>query len=415
MKTELDEKIVSLHKGVNFPNMPRDEYEARIRRARELMQKHKVDALLLFAPEDLYYYTGFKKENFPIEKKWRRGAIIPLEGDPAMLMGNEVYFNAFTTSWVKDIRGWGGKAEYGRPQNFLAEFCNIIKEKRLHQKTLALELWSNMVAIEVDFSWKEFEELQSLLPDARFVDGEKLIWEQRIIKTPFEIGIIRELMETTTRAFQACMGAIQEGASERKIADGFYDFIFSDKVLWNHPTIGRFSVKGPGRYHTELMGPKATILSNGDMIAVDGGPCHKGYWSRVQRSACIGPPPARQNELNQIALEVLKRGLEEIRPGNSIAAIQTKVLEVLKKKKEQYNLTGEEFAIHGLGLHPQEPPCLENGIVKDDMIIQEGMHLSINVNIADFPDFKIVGGNIGESVLVTGMGIENMTEGIPKQ
>jgi hypothetical protein len=43
------------------------------------------------------------------------------------------------------------------------------------------------------------------------------------------------------------------------------------------------------------------------------------------------------------------------------------------------------------------------------------MHLSINVNIADFPDFKIVGGNIGESVLVTGMGIENMTEGIPKQ
>jgi len=411
MKTELDEKIFSLHKGVNFPNIPRDEYDGRIRKARELMAKHKIDALLLFAPEDLYYYTGFKKENFPLEKKWRRGAIIPLEGDPVMLMGNEVYFNAFTTSWVQDIRGWGGKAEYGRPQNFLDEFCNILKEKKLNQKTLALELWETMTAIEVDFSWKEFEELQSLLPEARFLDGGKLIWEQRLIKTPFEIGIIKELLGVTTRAFTACLGAIQEGAPERKIADVFYDFIFADKVLWNHPTIGRLSVKGPGRYHTELMGPKGMVLKKGDMIALDGGPCHKGYWSRVQRSVCIGPPSARQKDLYEIGLDVLRKGIEEIKPGSSISAFQKGVMETIKKR---YNLPGEEFSVHGLGLHPQEPPALENGIVKDDVIIQEGMYLSINVNVSDSPDFKNVGGNIGESVLVTGAGVDNLTVGIPK-
>jgi Xaa-Pro aminopeptidase len=78
-------------------------------------------------------------------------------------------------------------------------------------------------------------------------------------------------------------------------------------------------------------------------------------------------------------------------------------------------LTGEEISIHGLGLHPLEPPCFDKGNRKGDMLIQEGMYLSINVNIPDFPKYMVVGGNIGENVLVTAKGIENLTKGIPKQ
>jgi len=68
-----DSKVLSGHGEVRFPRFPYEEYEGRVSKARELMGKHGIDALLLFAPEDIFYYTGFKKENLAVEKRWRRG------------------------------------------------------------------------------------------------------------------------------------------------------------------------------------------------------------------------------------------------------------------------------------------------------------------------------------------------------
>ncbi|MFX0200092.1 MAG: aminopeptidase P family N-terminal domain-containing protein, partial [Candidatus Hodarchaeota archaeon] len=136
---QVDASILSFHREVRFPRFPQNEYKQRLSKARDLMGKYGIDALLLFAPENLYYYTGFKKENLPLEKRWRRGVIIPKNGDPVMLMGNEVFFNATLTSWVEDIRGWGGPPELGRPQNFVEAFVELIKELDLQNKVLGME------------------------------------------------------------------------------------------------------------------------------------------------------------------------------------------------------------------------------------------------------------------------------------
>jgi Xaa-Pro dipeptidase len=412
---DMDKKIRSIHGEVRFPHLPREEYEGRFRKAKELMSKYGIDALLLFAPENLYYYTGFKKENFAVEKRWRRGAIIPKDADPVMLMGNEVFFNAVTSTWVNDIRGWGGKQEFGRPQDFMEAFTGIIKELALYDKTLGMELWDKVPAIEVDLTWKEFDEIKNRLPEAKIIDAGELIWEQRMVKTPWEIEIIRELASITTKGFIAGLEAIKEGISERKIIDVIYDTIISEGVLWNQPVLGRIPVRGPGHYHAGIMGPQDTILKKGDMLMFDGGPNHKGYWSDIQRNACIGEPPPLQRKLYDASLAGLDASLEVIKPGVRVGEIHQAAQEKLKSIDPKLDIIRNVFAGHGLGLHTHEPPYLDPAGPQADMVLKEGMYLAVEISAFDSPEFRVIGGFPEDNILVTKDGYENLTEEIPRE
>lgn len=79
---KIDMKILSLHGGVRFPHFPREEYEGRLRKVKGLMGKYGMDGLLLFAPEDLYYYMGFKKENMPRIRSGGAVVSYPKMGSP---------------------------------------------------------------------------------------------------------------------------------------------------------------------------------------------------------------------------------------------------------------------------------------------------------------------------------------------
>jgi len=408
-----DGTVLSRHREVRFPNFPYEEYDGRVSKARELMGKYGIDALLLFGPEDIFYYTGFKKENMAVEKRWRRGVVFPKKGEMVMLMGNEVFFNATITSWVKDIRGWGGPPELGRPQNFVEAYVGLIKEMGLQNKVLGLEFWDETPAIQVDMSWSEFDAIRRALPEAKFVDAGSMIWEQRMIKTPFEIGVIKELAKITVKGFNAGLEAICEGTTEIKIVTKIFQVMLSEG-LWNLPTFGRIPMKGPGHYHSGILGPQDTVLKKGDMLMFDGGPCHKGYYSDIQRNACIGEPPALQRKLYDAALEGLDAALSVIKPGVRAGEVHRAAAERLSKIDPKLGVIRNVFAGHGLGLHTHEQPYLDPAGNQADIILQEGMYLAVEISAFDLPEFKVVGGFPEDNILVTKNGHENLTKDIPR-
>lgn len=408
-----DEIVLSCQKKeVRFPRFPYDEFKKRLARVRELMGKYGIDAVLLFAPENLYYYTGFKKENLAVGKRWRRSAIIPKDGEPVMLMGNEVFFNATITSWVEDIRGWGGPPELGRPQNFIEAYIQVIRELDLHQKVLGMEIWEDSPAIEVDLTYLEFEQLRKRLPDAKIVDAADLIWEQRMVKTPFEIQIIREVASITTKSFISGLNAVQEGISEKDVVRQMYRVMIAEGRN-NNPIFIAIPVKGPGHYHAEMMGPHDTVLKKGDMLQFAGGPCHKGYWTDVQRNVCIGEPPILQRKLYDAALEAQQAAMGIIKPGVTAGDVYKVATEKLMSIDPKIDINRCGYIGHGLGLHPHEPPFLVPSGKQADIVLKEGMYLSIKVSAFDTPKFRVVGGYPGDDILVAKDGYENLTKGIP--
>lgn len=94
---------------ISSPEVPYEEYELRINKARELMGKHKIDAMLLFSPLHMRYYLGFRKASYGSSEQWRRLAIIPRDKDSVFIPANIVHRLAMKTTWVKDIRAWADR------------------------------------------------------------------------------------------------------------------------------------------------------------------------------------------------------------------------------------------------------------------------------------------------------------------
>jgi Xaa-Pro dipeptidase len=409
-----DKVVLSHQHQVMFQRFPYEEYETRVSKAKDLMGKYGVDALLLFAPENIFYYTGFKKENFAVEKRWRRGAILPKNGEMAMLMGNEVFFNAKVTSWVRDIRPWGGPVELGRPQNFVEAFIQLIRDLDLHHKVLGMEIWNQCSAIQVELTYYEFCQLREALVEAKIVDAGNLIWEQRMVKTPFEIKIIEELASITGRGFNVGLKAVREGTTERDIIREMFK-VMIDEGLNNEPMHNRIFLKGPGHFHAEIMGPHDTILKKGDMLQFGGGPCHKGYWSDVGRIACIGEPLALERKLHDASVKAEQTAISLIKPGVRVGDIHQAAAEELMRIDPRIDVNRCKLAGHGLGLHEHEPPYLVPGGKQEDIVLREGMYLAVEVGVFDAPEFRAVGGFSKDNLIVMRDGYQLLTKDIPNQ
>jgi Xaa-Pro aminopeptidase len=276
-------------------------------------------------------------------------------------------------------------------------------------------LWENDPAIEVDLTWLEFDDLKRRLPEAQIADAGELIWQQRMVKTQYEREVIRELAPIVVKGFRAGLEAIREGTTEREIINVIYQTVIAEGILWNQPFWGRIPIRGPGHYHAGIMGPQKTVLKKGDMLMFDGGPCHKGYWSDIQRNACIGEPPALQRKLYDASLEGLDAALAAIKPGVRAGDVYWAASDCLKKIDPKFSVIRNLFAGHGIGLHTHEPPYLDPQGRQHDIVLKEGMYLAVEISALDLPDFKVIGGFPEDCVLVTKNGHENLTKDIPRQ
>ena len=80
---QMEQEGVSWEESVDpedfSPYIPESEFQERTRRARELMQKHGMDAMVLFAYGNKQYYGGFLEANYRFTDRWRHCFIVSQE------------------------------------------------------------------------------------------------------------------------------------------------------------------------------------------------------------------------------------------------------------------------------------------------------------------------------------------------
>jgi len=82
----MTEKEVLMKAGVKWPTFPHDEYLLRIAGAKKCLQKHNLDAMLLFSPTNWYYYGGFTDAAQMHNDVWRSCLIISQQHDPVAVI-----------------------------------------------------------------------------------------------------------------------------------------------------------------------------------------------------------------------------------------------------------------------------------------------------------------------------------------
>jgi len=121
---------------------------------------------------------------------------------------------------------------------------------------------------------------------------------------------------------------------------------------------------------------KERILQEGDIVSVDMGTIHKGFYGDSARTFGVGQVAPETQKLIDITRESLYKGIDQARPGNNLYDISAAI---------QSYVEGFEFGIvrrfvgHGIGSHLHEKPEIPNFVPKgmSGLPLKAGMVLAI--------------------------------------
>jgi len=368
----------------------RAEYEGRLARARALMAKQGIDALLVTAPRNLTYLTGYRTNLF--SSTFRPfTAVIPLASDPVLLLPNLEVWQGETTGWIADVRGWGtGMGSVARDPLELIKV--VTDEKRLSGGRIGVEQTRGQ---RIGMTLEQYGQLQTLLPGATWVDSAAVMWDLRMVKSPQEVAYMREACRITDSGIVAALEVMREGITERELQVVMGTTMMREGA----DTVRSLSIaSGPQRY--ALLNAPATTrkLARGEMVTFDCGAVYKGYHGDLTRGFFIGQVSDRQRRFYEASAEIFWDAVRAVRPGITCEALDRVVEESIVRRgyrEHMLHRTG-----HSLGSEVHEEPSIGPGV---QVTLQPGMVLAIEPGIYDF---SIGAFRIEDNVVVTETGYE---------
>jgi Xaa-Pro aminopeptidase len=393
------------------PYIPKEEFEGRTRKAKELLARHGMDAMVLFAYSNKQYYGGYREANMRHTDRWRHCFIVSQDHD-TVFVGESVLHNGVTkTTWVKDLRLWSSVTLWRLPTRFLDVFTATMSDLRLDNKVIGLEMGPGHIQ---QASYRELCEIQAALPNARFVAADDLIWEQKAIKTDWEIALFREMCDKTRRVLDKGYRAIRPGVTEWDVHRVFYEELVKEGMhhspTVNDPLLFLCGTDAPGRWR--LVSPPFTnrVIREGDQGFSDGGPMYKGYCTDIQRGFYVGERlPPRLEELSRWGRDAYMNTVNNIVPGMRGCDI-FKLGEKETYRQDWNQLVPIDFVGHSIGSTIHEPPFLGP---HDLTPIEPGMILCVELGC--YGTDLVIFGNMPEDMwLVTDKGLELIGVDLPR-
>jgi methionyl aminopeptidase len=99
------------------------------------------------------------------------------------------------------------------------------------------------------------------------------------------------------------------------------------------------------------------VLRDGDIVGLDFGVCHGGYFGDAARTVAVGDVSSAARTLMAVTAEALAAGIDAVRPGAHIADISGAIQDVAERAG--FSLV-REFVGHGIGRKLHEDPQVPN-------------------------------------------------------
>jgi Xaa-Pro dipeptidase len=381
------------HVTERFPEFDSSEFNHRWRRARALMGEADLDVLFVSSPNNYRYLSGHVTP-FWVSKSRPMFFLLPLRSDPVLFVTAGQVSGVEATSWVRDIRSWEG---------FVTEGVDLVveamRQRGLTGGRIGAELGHEQ---RLGFPVADFLRLQSLLPDAQFVDAAEVLWKLRMVKSPAETEYLARSAAIASKAFRDTFAVVREGVREQELFAAFA----SSTLLQGAERPGYIPVtSGDGNYRRITTGPSNRALQRGDLVWMDGGAVYRGYWSDFARMVAVGRATDAQRERYRTVAEVMHTAVQAVRPGMPVAELTKLVMTLCDKAGLPLN--AHSRVGHGLGLDITEPPSIN---LTDPTIIEPGMALTIEPTSAmDYGFFQLE-----ENFVVTSDGARVLTEPAPE-
>ncbi|RIX31689.1 M24 family metallopeptidase [Sphingomonas edaphi] len=324
------------------PPIGRDERMARLARARTLMAKENIGAIVVEPGASLDYFTGvqwWRSERLTV-------AVIPVTGDPIIVTP---FFEKPSVEEslgiAAEVRTWD---EHEEPLKLVAEF---LRSRGLGASRIGMEETNRYFIID---------RLTQQLPTAKLVSANPVVRGCRMIKTGAEIALMQAASDITLAAFAHSWARLKAGmtpadidaiiGSATRALGGSYDgglVLLGEGTAYPHGT------------------HKPQVIERGTNVLFDCGCDVHGYKSDISRSFVWGADPTSEQ---RVVWQQMRRGQDIAMAAANVGASAGSVDEAVRKAYESwgygpgYKLPGLSHRTgHGIGMEGHEPINLVRG------------------------------------------------------
>lgn len=185
----------------------RDEFKSRVAKVRVRMAEKEIDLLLVADPSNIYWLTGAGDWSFYVPQF----ALVSTGDEEPLWIGRAMDTpGARLTAWMAPERIYSYPETYIQrsgvhASDFIGEF---IAARGFSRKQIGYESDSYY------FSPRSFAHMQRALPNATFVDCDLLVNWARAVKSPAELGYMREAASIVENAMRVAHDWIRPGVRQ---------------------------------------------------------------------------------------------------------------------------------------------------------------------------------------------------------
>ena len=351
--------------------MESTEFTARRRLLTGQLGEHNLDAFIVSAAPNIRYLSGFTGG---------AGLLLISGGAPVLLTDPRYEIQASQQSdcRVRVVRG-----------PLIRALASIIRRRRL--KKIGFEASRICFAV--------FESLRDALPlGAELEPTGGVVEQQRLVKSPREIELIRRSVEICSKAFSRAARRIRPGMREYELAA---ELDYQMRKCGAEKPAFQTIVASGSRSALPHAEPTAKILDNNELLLIDMGAQRQGYTSDMTRMVHLGRPSRKARQLHRAVLEAQLAALDAVKENATASSIDRAARRLLRA--QGLDSLFAHSTGHGLGLEVHEPPRLGKG---EKTRLKAGMVITVEPGVY-MEEFG--GVRIEDTVVVTKTGCEILT------
>ena len=354
----------------------------RLLRLQKALQRARLDALALNPGSSLTYLTGlhFHLMERPVV------AFFTATGKQALVLPR---LEAPKVAEREDI------------QPFFYDDNPAQWHDAFHQAMEALGLRQARIGVEPNrLRVLELRFLEAAAPEAAFPSAEEVLASLRTIKDAGELTAMREAVTIAQNALETALQTFRVGMTEKELAAEVVLQLLrhgSEPELPFQPIVAA----GPNSANPHAV-PTDRPIQSGDLLIIDWGATHNGYFSDITRTFAIGEVDLELASIVAIVQQANAAGLAAARPGvtaGSVDAAARRVITAAGYGEYFTHRTG-----HGLGMDVHERPFMFSG---NEEVLHPGMVFTVEPGIY-LPERG--GARIEDDVVVTADGAHSLSD-----
>ena len=332
-------------------------HQKRQETLRDLLKNYDLKGVGLNPGPDLSFLTGL---DFHLMERPVLG-IFPSSGDPVFILPE--LEGAKTASLPFPVRPFFFNED---PETWTDVFRAGLLEADL--------ITGNLGIIPRRLRLLEQNYLLGAAPELSLESAQPILTQMRRIKSAEEIKFMGEAVRIAECALSSTIMAIKPGVTEKEIAGRLVGRLLqegSDPELPFFPIVS-FGENAAIPHAT----PTNRTLNSGDIILIDWGASHQGYFSDITRVFAMGDLRPEIDQIAKFVQDANAAAQAAVKPGvpaSSVDQAARQVIEDAGYGEYFFHRTG-----HGLGLEAHEEPNISQF---DQTILEPGMTFTIEPGI----------------------------------